>query len=103
MSGFGQGGAAPRARGSVRGEAPEGGPGEKRGSHGRSGLFPSTATRTRPCASFLVCNLNTSPCLQQYAPSVFEKYATSITIGKKEVILNLYDTAGRAFPRLGTG
>ncbi|XP_040503945.1 rho-related GTP-binding protein RhoF isoform X1 [Gallus gallus] len=32
---------------------------------------------------------------EQYAPSVFEKYATSITIGKKEVILNLYDTAGQ--------
>ncbi|NXJ11341.1 RHOF protein, partial [Odontophorus gujanensis] len=32
---------------------------------------------------------------EQYAPSVFEKYATSITIGKKEVLLNLYDTAGR--------
>ncbi|NXG33258.1 RHOF protein, partial [Dromaius novaehollandiae] len=31
---------------------------------------------------------------QQYAPSVFEKYTTSITIGSKEVILNLYDTAG---------
>jgi len=34
---------------------------------------------------------------------VFEKYATSITIGKKEVILNLYDTAGRAFPLALTG
>ncbi|CAM4660162.1 unnamed protein product [Lepidochelys olivacea] len=32
--------------------------------------------------------------LQKYAPSVFEKYTTSITVGNKEVILNLYDTAG---------
>uniref|UniRef100_A0A663MLI3 Ras homolog family member F, filopodia associated n=1 Tax=Athene cunicularia TaxID=194338 RepID=A0A663MLI3_ATHCN len=33
--------------------------------------------------------------LQQYAPSVFEKYTTSVTVGKKEVTLNLYDTAGQ--------
>ncbi|NXA49730.1 RHOF protein, partial [Nothocercus julius] len=32
---------------------------------------------------------------EQYAPSVFEKYTTSITVGSKEVILNLYDTAGQ--------
>ncbi|NXW60521.1 RHOF protein, partial [Eurystomus gularis] len=32
---------------------------------------------------------------QQYVPSVFEKYATSVTVGKKEVTLNLYDTAGQ--------
>ncbi|XP_033030076.1 rho-related GTP-binding protein RhoF isoform X2 [Lacerta agilis] len=32
---------------------------------------------------------------EQYAPSVFEKYTTSITLGKKEVILHLYDTAGQ--------
>ncbi|TFK13987.1 PR domain zinc finger protein 2 [Platysternon megacephalum] len=32
---------------------------------------------------------------EKYAPSVFEKYTTSITIGNKEVILNLYDTAGQ--------
>ncbi|KAM9178677.1 rho-related GTP-binding protein RhoF [Mergus octosetaceus] len=32
---------------------------------------------------------------EQYAPSVFEKYTTSVTIGKKEVVLNLYDTAGQ--------
>ncbi|XP_061458810.1 rho-related GTP-binding protein RhoF isoform X3 [Rhineura floridana] len=32
---------------------------------------------------------------KQYAPSVFEKYTTSITVGKKEVILHLYDTAGQ--------
>ncbi|KAH0625611.1 hypothetical protein JD844_015196 [Phrynosoma platyrhinos] len=32
---------------------------------------------------------------EQYAPSVFEKYTTSITVGKKEVILHLYDTAGQ--------
>ncbi|NXQ65948.1 RHOF protein, partial [Quiscalus mexicanus] len=32
---------------------------------------------------------------QQYAPSVFEKYTTSVTVGKKEVTLNLYDTAGQ--------
>uniref|UniRef100_A0A8D0FDT7 Uncharacterized protein n=1 Tax=Strix occidentalis caurina TaxID=311401 RepID=A0A8D0FDT7_STROC len=29
---------------------------------------------------------------EQYAPSVFEKYTTSVTVGKKEVTLNLYDT-----------
>uniref|UniRef100_A0A8C0B0G1 Ras homolog family member F, filopodia associated n=1 Tax=Buteo japonicus TaxID=224669 RepID=A0A8C0B0G1_9AVES len=32
---------------------------------------------------------------RQYAPSVFEKYTTSVTVGKKEVTLNLYDTAGQ--------
>ncbi|KAM8797867.1 rho-related GTP-binding protein RhoF [Eudromia elegans] len=32
---------------------------------------------------------------EQYAPSVFEKYTTSITVGSKEVTLNLYDTAGQ--------
>ncbi|XP_042297633.1 rho-related GTP-binding protein RhoF [Sceloporus undulatus] len=32
---------------------------------------------------------------EQYAPSVFEKYTTSVTVGKKEVILHLYDTAGQ--------
>ncbi|XP_048677946.1 rho-related GTP-binding protein RhoF isoform X1 [Lepidochelys kempii] len=32
---------------------------------------------------------------RKYAPSVFEKYTTSITVGNKEVILNLYDTAGQ--------
>uniref|UniRef100_A0A8C3TGI2 Ras homolog family member F, filopodia associated n=1 Tax=Chelydra serpentina TaxID=8475 RepID=A0A8C3TGI2_CHESE len=32
---------------------------------------------------------------EKYAPSVFEKYTTSITVGSKEVILNLYDTAGQ--------
>ncbi|XP_032656627.1 rho-related GTP-binding protein RhoF isoform X2 [Chelonoidis abingdonii] len=32
---------------------------------------------------------------ETYAPSVFEKYTTSITVGNKEVILNLYDTAGQ--------
>ncbi|XP_053862195.1 rho-related GTP-binding protein RhoF isoform X1 [Malaclemys terrapin pileata] len=32
---------------------------------------------------------------EKYAPSVFEKYTTSITVGNKEVILNLYDTAGQ--------
>lgn len=31
---------------------------------------------------------------QHYAPSVFEKYTASVTVGNKEVILNLYDTAG---------
>lgn len=35
--------------------------------------------------------------LQQYAPSVFEKYTTSVMVGKKEVTLNLYDTAGKGF------
>ncbi|XP_075754753.1 rho-related GTP-binding protein RhoF isoform X3 [Pelodiscus sinensis] len=33
--------------------------------------------------------------VRKYAPSVFEKYTTSITVGNKEVILNLYDTAGQ--------
>ncbi|XP_051490394.1 rho-related GTP-binding protein RhoF isoform X1 [Apus apus] len=32
---------------------------------------------------------------EQYAPSVFEKYTTSVTVGKKEITLNLYDTAGQ--------
>ncbi|XP_060641956.2 rho-related GTP-binding protein RhoF [Anolis sagrei] len=32
---------------------------------------------------------------EQYAPSVFEKYTTSVTVGKKEVFLHLYDTAGQ--------
>uniref|UniRef100_A0A6J0UGE8 Rho-related GTP-binding protein RhoF n=1 Tax=Pogona vitticeps TaxID=103695 RepID=A0A6J0UGE8_9SAUR len=32
---------------------------------------------------------------EQYAPSVFEKYTTSVTVRKKEVILHLYDTAGQ--------
>ncbi|XP_074061676.1 rho-related GTP-binding protein RhoF isoform X2 [Macrotis lagotis] len=33
--------------------------------------------------------------VENYAPSVFEKYTTSVTLGSKEVILNLYDTAGQ--------
>ncbi|KAF7240751.1 Rho-related GTP-binding protein RhoF [Varanus komodoensis] len=32
---------------------------------------------------------------EQYAPSVFEKYSTSVLVGKKEVTLHLYDTAGQ--------
>lgn len=32
---------------------------------------------------------------QKYAPSVFEKYTTSISVGGKEIKLNLYDTAGK--------
>ncbi|KAM4808950.1 rho-related GTP-binding protein RhoF [Rhinophrynus dorsalis] len=32
---------------------------------------------------------------EHYAPSVFEKYTTSISIGNKEVVLHLYDTAGQ--------
>nr|KAF6312141.1 ras-like protein family member F, filopodia associated [Pipistrellus kuhlii] len=32
---------------------------------------------------------------ERYAPSVFEKYTASVTVGNKEVILNLYDTAGQ--------
>ncbi|XP_077163767.1 rho-related GTP-binding protein RhoF isoform X2 [Paroedura picta] len=32
---------------------------------------------------------------EEYAPSVFEKYTCSITVGKKEVLLHLYDTAGQ--------
>ncbi|XP_039471881.1 rho-related GTP-binding protein RhoF isoform X1 [Oreochromis aureus] len=31
----------------------------------------------------------------KYAPSVFEKYTTTITLGGKEIKLNLYDTAGQ--------
>lgn len=50
---------------------------------------------------------------EHYAPSVFEKYTASVTVGSKEVTLNLYDTAGecaagegprgspRGFPRPG--
>lgn len=34
------------------------------------------------------------PLSQHYAPSVFEKYTASVTVGNKEVTLNLYDTAG---------
>lgn len=35
-------------------------------------------------------------CLKQkYAPSVFEKYVTTISLGGKEIKLNLYDTAGQ--------
>uniref|UniRef100_A0A8C0PDM4 Ras homolog family member F, filopodia associated n=2 Tax=Canis lupus familiaris TaxID=9615 RepID=A0A8C0PDM4_CANLF len=32
---------------------------------------------------------------EDYAPSVFEKYTASVTVGSKEVTLNLYDTAGQ--------
>nr|XP_033809963.1 rho-related GTP-binding protein RhoF [Geotrypetes seraphini] len=32
---------------------------------------------------------------EQYAPSVFEKYTSSIALNNKEVILHLYDTAGQ--------
>ncbi|KAJ8285813.1 hypothetical protein GJAV_G00031210 [Gymnothorax javanicus] len=32
---------------------------------------------------------------EKYAPSVFEKYITTVTYGGKEVTLNLYDTAGQ--------
>ncbi|OCT98407.1 hypothetical protein XELAEV_18010639mg [Xenopus laevis] len=32
---------------------------------------------------------------EKYAPSVFEKYTTTITIGNKEIFLHLYDTAGQ--------
>ncbi|XP_053557725.1 rho-related GTP-binding protein RhoF [Bombina bombina] len=32
---------------------------------------------------------------EHYAPSVFEKYSTTSTIGNKEVFLHLYDTAGQ--------
>ena len=32
---------------------------------------------------------------QKYAPSVFEKYVTTISLGGKEIKLNLYDTAGK--------
>lgn len=32
---------------------------------------------------------------QKYAPSVFEKYVTTVSVGGKEIKLNLYDTAGK--------
>ncbi|XP_062334488.1 rho-related GTP-binding protein RhoF [Osmerus eperlanus] len=32
---------------------------------------------------------------EKYAPSVFEKYVTTISYGGKEIVLNLYDTAGQ--------
>ncbi|XP_059214707.1 rho-related GTP-binding protein RhoF [Centropristis striata] len=32
---------------------------------------------------------------EKYAPSVFEKYVTTISVGGKEIKLNLYDTAGQ--------
>ncbi|KAK5878947.1 hypothetical protein CesoFtcFv8_024305 [Champsocephalus esox] len=32
---------------------------------------------------------------EKYAPSVFEKYVTTICLGGKEIKLNLYDTAGQ--------
>ncbi|XP_053328736.1 rho-related GTP-binding protein RhoF [Spea bombifrons] len=32
---------------------------------------------------------------ERYAPSVFEKITTSVTIGNKEIFLHLYDTAGQ--------
>ncbi|KAF3849132.1 hypothetical protein F7725_015629 [Dissostichus mawsoni] len=32
---------------------------------------------------------------EKYAPSVFEKYVTTISLGAKEIKLNLYDTAGQ--------
>ncbi len=31
---------------------------------------------------------------QKYAPSVFEKYVTTVSYGGKDIQLNLYDTAG---------
>ncbi|XP_061458809.1 rho-related GTP-binding protein RhoF isoform X2 [Rhineura floridana] len=43
----------------------------------------------------LNCSPQVNLLAEQYAPSVFEKYTTSITVGKKEVILHLYDTAGQ--------
>lgn len=57
LRGFSQGGAALRARGSGREEAPVGpegslgAPAASWGSHDRSGLFPSTATQPWACTS----------------------------------------------------
>lgn len=44
-----------------------------------------------------VIKINLSFCFpkQKYAPSVFEKYVTTISLGGKEIKLNLYDTAGK--------
>ncbi|KAK2102797.1 hypothetical protein P7K49_020464 [Saguinus oedipus] len=38
---------------------------------------------------------------EHYAPSVFDKYTASVTVGSKEVTLNLYDTAGECACALG--
>ncbi|XP_070706340.1 rho-related GTP-binding protein RhoF [Pempheris klunzingeri] len=32
---------------------------------------------------------------EEYAPSVFEKYVTTLSVGGREIKLNLYDTAGQ--------
>lgn len=32
---------------------------------------------------------------EKYAPSVFEKYVTTVSLGGREITLNLYDTAGQ--------
>lgn len=52
----------------------------------------STVQYSKICSSnkFLMCLK-----LQKYAPSVFEKYVTTVTVGGKEIKLNLYDTAGK--------
>ncbi len=40
-------------------------------------------------------NLSLVCWIQKYAPSVFEKYVSTISLGGKEIRLNLYDTAGK--------
>jgi len=39
---------------------------------------------------------------EDYAPSVFEKYTARVTVGSKEVTLNLYDTADEQTEALET-
>lgn len=62
-------------------------------------MIPFTISTFR-CLVFLNCKIHNQHILlvcqkQKYAPSVFEKYTTSISVGGKEIKLNLYDTAGK--------
>ncbi|XP_036833303.1 rho-related GTP-binding protein RhoF isoform X3 [Oncorhynchus mykiss] len=43
----------------------------------------------------LLCRRPTTARSTKYAPSVFEKYVTTVKYGGKEIRLNLYDTAGQ--------
>ncbi|XP_050174129.1 rho-related GTP-binding protein RhoF isoform X2 [Myiozetetes cayanensis] len=83
----------------ANGAVPEGAAGEPRGS----AAAPSGAKEVKvvivgdggcgKTSLLMVYAKGSFP--EQYAPSVFEKYTTSVTVGKKEVTLNLYDTAGQ--------